>query len=172
MKALSIRQPWAWLITHGPKDIENRNWKTNFRGPFLIHTGKEVSPDFNAIKKQCKQDLDIDIPAWQDLPTGGIVGVSRVVDCVTESDSPWKQENSLYGFKLADTEVTEFFELEGRLQFFEVDVHFFCGKCDTVIPDYLVEATIKNGICVKIDCPDCGGHINFSDIDHLEPHNS
>jgi len=23
---LSIRQPWAWLITHGHKDIENRTW--------------------------------------------------------------------------------------------------------------------------------------------------
>jgi len=24
MYALSIRQPWAWLIVHGWKDIENR----------------------------------------------------------------------------------------------------------------------------------------------------
>lgn len=27
MKALSIRQPWAWLICAGYKDIENRDWK-------------------------------------------------------------------------------------------------------------------------------------------------
>lgn len=27
MKALSIKQPWAWLICAGYKDIENRNWK-------------------------------------------------------------------------------------------------------------------------------------------------
>lgn len=26
MKALSIRQPWAWLVVHGPKRIENRSW--------------------------------------------------------------------------------------------------------------------------------------------------
>lgn len=25
--ALSIRQPWAWLIAHGFKDFENRDWK-------------------------------------------------------------------------------------------------------------------------------------------------
>lgn len=32
MKALSIRQPWAWLILHAGKDIENRVWQTRFRG--------------------------------------------------------------------------------------------------------------------------------------------
>ena len=26
-KALSIRQPWAWLIVNGIKDVENRSWK-------------------------------------------------------------------------------------------------------------------------------------------------
>lgn len=29
---LSIRQPWAWLIVNGYKDIENRTWPTHFRG--------------------------------------------------------------------------------------------------------------------------------------------
>lgn len=24
--ALSIRQPWAWLVLHGGKDVENRTW--------------------------------------------------------------------------------------------------------------------------------------------------
>ena len=32
MKALSIQQPWAWLIAHGKKDVENRTWATAFRG--------------------------------------------------------------------------------------------------------------------------------------------
>ncbi|MCP4687042.1 MAG: ASCH domain-containing protein, partial [Desulfobacterales bacterium] len=41
MKALSIRQPWAWLIANGYKDIENRSWRTSFRGEFLIHAGKK-----------------------------------------------------------------------------------------------------------------------------------
>jgi len=31
MKALSIRQPWAWLIIAGHKDIENRSWGTKYR---------------------------------------------------------------------------------------------------------------------------------------------
>lgn len=37
MKALSIKQPWASLIAHGIKDIENRTWATKYRGKVLIH---------------------------------------------------------------------------------------------------------------------------------------
>ncbi len=37
MKALSIIQPWASLIATGIKDVENRTWRTNYRGEFLIH---------------------------------------------------------------------------------------------------------------------------------------
>ncbi len=53
--ALSIRQPWAWLITRPDlsdeeraegyengrvKDIENRNWSTNRRGWFFVHAAQ------------------------------------------------------------------------------------------------------------------------------------
>lgn len=40
MKALSIWQPWAWLIAAGQKRIETRCWSTLYRGPLLIHAGK------------------------------------------------------------------------------------------------------------------------------------
>ena len=40
--AISVRQPWAWAIVHGGKDIENRDWKASnpglrFRGAVAIH---------------------------------------------------------------------------------------------------------------------------------------
>jgi hypothetical protein len=41
-RALSIRNPWASLIMGGFKLIENRTWKTDHRGPILIHAGKLV----------------------------------------------------------------------------------------------------------------------------------
>lgn len=37
MKALSVKPPWAELIISGKKKIENRNWKTNYRGKLAIH---------------------------------------------------------------------------------------------------------------------------------------
>jgi hypothetical protein len=32
MKALSIRQPWAWLVVNGWKNIENRECRFSNRG--------------------------------------------------------------------------------------------------------------------------------------------
>lgn len=37
MKALSLREPWATLILLGRKRIETRSWRTNYRGPLLLH---------------------------------------------------------------------------------------------------------------------------------------
>jgi len=42
MIALSVRQPWAWLLLNG-KDIENRDWYTKYRGPLAIHASKGIS---------------------------------------------------------------------------------------------------------------------------------
>lgn len=39
LPVISIRQPCAWLIVHGWKNIENRLWPTRVRGPVLIHAG-------------------------------------------------------------------------------------------------------------------------------------
>ena len=43
MKALSIKQPWAWAIACGHKTIETRTWSTTYRGPLLIAASK--TPD-------------------------------------------------------------------------------------------------------------------------------
>lgn len=43
MRVLTVRQPWAWAIIHGGKDVENRtrNIAGDYRGPVAIHAGKE-----------------------------------------------------------------------------------------------------------------------------------
>jgi hypothetical protein len=35
-RTLTVRQPWAWAIARGHKDIENRSWTTRYRGPIAI----------------------------------------------------------------------------------------------------------------------------------------
>lgn len=40
MNVLTLLQPWAWLIVHGPKRWENRTWTTPYRGPLVIHAGR------------------------------------------------------------------------------------------------------------------------------------
>jgi hypothetical protein len=43
MKALTIKNPWAMFILIGLKDVENRSWKTDYRGKLLIHSSKQDS---------------------------------------------------------------------------------------------------------------------------------
>ncbi|MCL2374741.1 MAG: ASCH domain-containing protein [Treponema sp.] len=44
VKTLSVRQPFASLICHGVKAVENRTWKTDYRGRLLIHaSGDEMA---------------------------------------------------------------------------------------------------------------------------------
>ena len=40
MKAITVLQPWAWLLATGKKRCETRSWKTNYRGEILLHAGK------------------------------------------------------------------------------------------------------------------------------------
>lgn len=42
MRALSVRQPWAWAICHG-KDVENRSRGTRHRGLLAIHASKTAT---------------------------------------------------------------------------------------------------------------------------------
>lgn len=38
-RAITVRNPWAWAILHGGKNVENRSWTTDYRGPIYIHAG-------------------------------------------------------------------------------------------------------------------------------------
>jgi hypothetical protein len=36
IRCLAVRQPYAWAIMAGAKDIENRSWTTDYRGPIVL----------------------------------------------------------------------------------------------------------------------------------------
>ena len=44
LKALTIKQPWAWAIVAGHKDVENRSWSTPYRGWIVVHAGGGLDP--------------------------------------------------------------------------------------------------------------------------------
>lgn len=116
MKVLSIQQPWAWLIVSGYKDIENRKWITNYRGDFLIHTGKK----FDQSGYQWVQSkINVQLPPQKDFALGGLIGMAELVDCVTQSDSPWFF--GPYGFVITNPRAIEFVPMAGKLGFFEID---------------------------------------------------
>lgn len=122
MKALSIRQPWAWLIVNGHKTIENRTWKTTHRGPVLIHASKTpdlTADEMAAYRRAAWEECGVVIPA--DLPLGGIVGMADLVDCTLTPDDPdsW-HEPGCYAFILRSPQPMPFRPMKGRLHFFDV----------------------------------------------------
>lgn len=114
MKALSLRQPWAWLVAAGLKPIENRRWQTHYRGPLLIHAAR--TPDDRFVKLFARQLAAIEVPA--DLPRGGIVGRVDLVDVVTVSDSDWFV--GPYGFVVTGAKPLPFLPWRGMPGLFEV----------------------------------------------------
>ena len=121
MKALSIRQPWAWLVIHGYKDIENRKHHFGVRGEFLVHASKQPAANYDEICRQVLEVFEIEIPPFEELPKGALVGKSEITDCVTESDSPWFHGPN--GLVLKNSEAFgEPIPWKGRLGFFNVDL--------------------------------------------------
>lgn len=121
MLALSIRQPWAWLILHGGKDIENRDWSTKVRGRILIHASKGMTGAEFALGVSSGMAAGADLramPILSDIPRGGIVGSVEIVDCVRAHPSPWFAGR--YGFLLRDPQPLPFLPWPGQLGFFDV----------------------------------------------------
>jgi hypothetical protein len=122
MKALAIRQPWAWAIIHAGKDIENRSWLTHYRGPLLIHAGK---------RRPTRAEMDdfieyfakrrVKLPEMDKLKYGCIIGRVDLVDCVKHSRSRWWYPGEL-GWVLANPRPMRPRPLDGRLGLFEADL--------------------------------------------------
>lgn len=116
IRALTVIQPWAHLIAHGPKRIENRVWEPPrvLVGAFLaIHAGKRVDPEcwqgadelaaFAQIKHPVLEGLvdaeDLDARtggnkhrakyAAAAVPYGAVVAVARLAGVVRASTDPW-----------------------------------------------------------------------------------
>jgi len=118
--ALSVRQPWAHFIVSGKKDVENRTWKTNFRGAVLIHSSGNMDAIYDEDEEFIARALGVPefrIDGFQ-VFVGGIVGVAEVVDCVTSSASPWF--SGPFGFVLKNARPLPFVECGGRLGFWPV----------------------------------------------------
>lgn len=79
MRALTVRQPWAWQIINQRKDVENRtrNIAGKYRGPVAIHAA--LTPDKEALRRLPRR-----APEWVTEPRlfdyGVFLGVVDLVD--------------------------------------------------------------------------------------------
>ena len=91
MKVLTLKQPWATLVSEGYKKYEFRTWKTNFRGELYIHAGKGI--DKEGMERVKSLNLD--------YPKGKIIAKVTITDCIklnSEINKKINKENSMiYG---------------------------------------------------------------------------
>ncbi len=120
--ALSIQQPWAWLIVNAgsytpPKDVENRTWplpRKMIGQRVLVHAGKTF--DLEGYRQVRARFPHIKMPVPNEFDFGGIVGEVTLTGCVVQSSSPWFTGE--YGFTLANPRPLPFRPCRGQLGFF------------------------------------------------------
>lgn len=123
VKALSIKQPWSWLIVNGYKDIENRDTLKNFRGTFLIHAGMKghninITPNMTRSEKKA---IPILLRADRaEFNYGGIIGYAEIYDCVQEFDSSWFVGK--HGLMIRNPKPLPFTPCKGKLSFFYPEI--------------------------------------------------
>ena len=98
MRALSVLNPWADLIVSQAKTIENRTWRTNYRGPLAIHAGKSRRlyagsgygrpAGIGAVAEVFLERYGCRLPLPDEVAFGAIVGVVELLDCVPLADLP------------------------------------------------------------------------------------
>ncbi|MEH1918274.1 ASCH domain-containing protein [Nostoc sp.] len=120
MKAISVRQPWAWGIIYSIKNIENRGWPINYRGDILIHAAKKCTKKEYEIVSIFFQRMGVSIPELKSLRRGQVIGVVTIVDCrFSQVASGWRMAGQ-YHWKLENPREITPIPYIGRLGIFEV----------------------------------------------------
>ena len=133
MKAISIKQPWASLIAHGIKDIENRTWKCpeKYIGTrVLIHASakwddrhRDMSSLFTPKQWESMNPKLQRIMVGGTLPTSTIIGSVDIVACKQNHRSIWA-EPCTYNWVLANPILFEspIENVKGKLSFWDYEL--------------------------------------------------
>lgn len=134
MRTLSIRQPYAWFVfAHqstppGRKTMENRDWNDSYAKAqlrlcrpgewLLIHAAKGMT------KREFAEALEFaasigatNVPRFESLNFGGIVGSVKFMGAFRKSDNKWF--TGPIGLKFAEAYELPFRPMRGALGFFE-----------------------------------------------------
>lgn len=122
MKAITIHQPYATLISIGAKKYETRHWPTNYRGKIAIHAGKNTDGLYELAKEVRIRNKGLPITPYAEacivalkesgkypspftlaqLPLGCVVAIGELVDCVPMHRLTPDPIEKLFGFWAAD----------------------------------------------------------------------
>lgn len=144
MKTLSVKQPWAYLLCSGIKDIENRTWKLpkKYKGErVLIHaSGAKMKSLFSCLTKEqlelANSKLGYEYDFDKVFAKSAIIGSVRFVDCVVNHESIWSEKSHyevnlalhplrpIYNWVVADPILFDnpILNVKGKLSFWEYDL--------------------------------------------------
>jgi len=141
LKCLSISQPFADLIISGEKNIELRNWNTNFRGEFLVHAPLKIRVEDSKRLKINKKFV-----------TGAIIGKAQLYDVKKynsfqeiKSDKKFhlslkKFQSKTFGFMLKNAKPFRVpIPWKGQLGFFDVELPKIKIKNKEIVSDIIDE---------------------------------
>lgn len=137
MKALTIRQPWAFAICRLGKRVENRSWSTNHRGPILIHAAagcgkaemglslREIQRAMSDPEARSRALGPVFAREAMGAPRGAIVALATLGSALLpafdgRARDPWHMPNQ-YGLRLSDVLVLDRpIPCKGRLGLWDV----------------------------------------------------
>lgn len=129
-RALTVCQPWAELIVSGKKRVENRKWRTDYRGPLVIHAGKSREwLDPALLRRELLNE--------EHLAFGAAVGLAYLEACLHVRQAWPKKYHLLRGHPYTEgpwcwilrpvRRFTPPYRLRGSLGLFEVELPEFVG---------------------------------------------
>ena len=96
--ALTVMQPWGWAIATQGKAVENRGWRTAYRGPLAIHGGQaydeaarmpgHAAARLRALEAECRA-AGGRTPEARHLALGAVLAVAELTGC--HQDQPGSQ---------------------------------------------------------------------------------
>ena len=125
LRAISIRQPWAWAVVHAGKNVENRSataprqFKSAVGQRVLIHASSHrLSWADMAAAVACLKERGVACPSPSNLMYGGVIGSVLVTGIVTRRRSPWFR--GPYVLVFADPRPEPFMPARGQVGLFRV----------------------------------------------------
>ena len=103
---MTVREPYAWAIMVGAKDVENRSRRSNYLGRLYIHTSLTEDVDaVEAIVERVAADLGVSASAarakyrrHRERGLGKIIGRVEMFGCAVSHKSEWF--DGKYGYLL------------------------------------------------------------------------
>lgn len=129
MKAITLKQPWAFLVCSGVKDVENRTWKCpekHIGKRVLIHASKTSYKCDNYFDSPLSNDQLLALPSDIQYPVlhSAIIGSVRIVGCTINHPSVWAVDE-LYNWVLANPILFDkpILNVKGSLGFWDFDLY-------------------------------------------------